>query len=174
MIPRKRDKFKSLFRSKGTGPAKVASSAEGSSAEPQGTEVQAETTQNLQERLWNQAYDNLKETEQKITEAYETILSSQLKQDGSTSTGQTSNEIDASPKARRAQMHQLIEDGLERTQRQAAIKETLDGTMQLVTTLRKIVDSAIKAAPEAALPWTCVCLGLEVRRYLYPEPHLPR
>jgi hypothetical protein len=42
------------------------------------------------------------------------------------------------------------------------IKKGIDDTMQVVLSVRGIIDSAIQAVPQTALAWTGVCLALQV------------
>ncbi|KAF9767892.1 hypothetical protein IL306_014878 [Fusarium sp. DS 682] len=57
-------------------------------------------------------------------------------------------------------MQQLVQNGLDRTQKAASIKQGIDEGLQAVQAVRGIVDKAIQA-PEAAVAWVGVCLGLE-------------
>lgn len=59
-------------------------------------------------------------------------------------------------------MQQLVKAGLDRTQKQASIKQGINEGLQAVQAVRGIVDKAVQAAPEAAIAWVGVCLGLEV------------
>ncbi|RSL60118.1 hypothetical protein CEP51_013820 [Fusarium floridanum] len=59
-------------------------------------------------------------------------------------------------------MKQLVQAGLDRTQKQASIKRGIDEGLQAVQEVRRIVDKAVHAAPEAAIAWVGVCLGLEI------------
>ncbi|KAM6514119.1 hypothetical protein FALCPG4_015281 [Fusarium falciforme] len=59
-------------------------------------------------------------------------------------------------------MQQLVQAGLDRTQKQASIKRGIDEGLQTVQEVRRIVDKAVHAAPEAAVAWVGVCLGLEI------------
>lgn len=122
------------------------------------------SSRSLQERLWNQAYDELKANESDIVEAYEKILSGELHRGDSASTGCASekNEIEQVGERRWCQMKQLVQAGLERTQREAAIKQGIGDGLQAISAVRGIVDKAVQAAPEAAVAWVGVCLGLEV------------
>ncbi|EXK78038.1 hypothetical protein FOQG_17268 [Fusarium oxysporum f. sp. raphani 54005] len=119
---------------------------------------------NLQERLWNQAYDELKASEPKLVEAYEKILSVGLHRNdpSSVTCESTENEIGGAPETRHRQMQQLVQDGLDRTKKAASIKRSIDEGLQAVQAVRGIVDKAIQAAPEAAVAWVGVCLGLEI------------
>ncbi|KAL6354150.1 hypothetical protein LRP88_12484 [Fusarium phalaenopsidis] len=59
-------------------------------------------------------------------------------------------------------MQHLVQEGLDRTQKQASIKQGIDEGLQAVQAVRGIVDKAVQAAPEAAVAWVGVCLGLEI------------
>jgi hypothetical protein len=66
-------------------------------------------------------------------------------------------------------MQQLVRDGLDRTQKAASIKRGIDEGLQAVQAVRGIVDKAVQAAPEAAIAWVGVCLGLEVCVTSFPN-----
>ncbi|RYC79718.1 Vegetative incompatibility protein HET-E-1 [Fusarium oxysporum f. sp. narcissi] len=131
---------------------------------PTPTDSETSPLLNLQERLWNQAYDELKTSEPKLVEAYEKILSIGLhrKDPSSVTCESTENEIEGARETRCRQMQQLVRDGLDRTQKAASIKRGIDEGLQAVQAVRGIVDKAIQAAPEAAIAWVGVCLGLEI------------
>ncbi|KAH7146737.1 hypothetical protein B0J13DRAFT_473574, partial [Dactylonectria estremocensis] len=118
----------------------------------------------LQERLWNQAYDELKANEFKIVEAYEKILSAELHRGNLTSAAFESRgiEIGQTREARWGQMKQLVQAGLERTQKEAAVKRGIDDGLQAVHAVKGAIDKAVQAAPEAAIAWVGVCFGLEI------------
>ncbi|KAH6883570.1 NACHT domain-containing protein, partial [Thelonectria olida] len=117
----------------------------------------------LQKRLWNQAYNELKVSQTKTVEAYEKILSGELHRNDSTATlGTKENEIGQTQETRWCQMKQLVQAGLERTRRQADIKQGIEDGLQAISAVRGIVDKAVQTAPEAALAWVGVCLGLEI------------
>ncbi|KAG8665110.1 uncharacterized protein FPOAC1_013088 [Fusarium poae] len=130
------------------------------------TSTDAETSPlpSLQERIWNEAYDKLKENEPKLVGVYEKILSAKLHGDDPSSATRepTDNEIGETPRTRCGQMQQLVQAGLDRTQKQASIKQGIDEGLQAVQEVRRIVDKALHAAPEAAVAWVGVCLGLEI------------
>lgn len=75
--------------------------------------------QGLRERLWNQAYDELKADESDIVDAYEKILSRELSGGDSSSTSLASqkNEIEQNAEKRWSQMEQLVRAGLKRPRR---------------------------------------------------------
>lgn len=64
-------------------------------------------------------------------------------------------------------MQQLVQEGLDRTRKEASIKQGIDEGLQAVQAVRGIVDKAVQAAPEAAVAWVGVCLGLEVCDQLF-------
>ncbi|KAM6506442.1 hypothetical protein FSOLCH5_013423 [Fusarium solani] len=59
-------------------------------------------------------------------------------------------------------MHQLVQEGLDRTQKQASIKRGIGEGLEAVKAVRGIVDKAVQVAPEASIAWVGVCLGLEI------------
>ncbi|KAL3587909.1 hypothetical protein FPOAC2_13808 [Fusarium poae] len=131
---------------------------------PTSTDPDTSPLPSLQERLWNEAYDKLKENEPKLVGVYEKILSAKLHGDDPSSATResTDNEIGETPRTRCGQMQQLVQAGLDRTQKQASIKQGIDEGLQAVQEVRRIVDKALHAAPEAAVAWVGVCLGLEI------------
>ncbi|KEY71668.1 hypothetical protein S7711_09702, partial [Stachybotrys chartarum IBT 7711] len=130
------------------------------------TSTGAETValSSLQERLWNDAYDKLKLSEPKLVEAYEQILSSIIDGDETISTTcePTENVIGATRETRSLQMQQVIRKGLDRTQKQASVKQGIDEGLQVWKTVKGTVDKAVQMTPEAAVAWAGVCLGLEI------------
>ncbi|KAM9874159.1 hypothetical protein BJF96_g573 [Verticillium dahliae] len=120
--------------------------------------------QSLQERLWNQAYDDLKANESKTVEAYEKVLTCELKGGDPASIGFATqeNEIEQTRKGRWGQMEQVVRAGLERTAKEAAIKQGIQDGMQAVCAVKGIVDKAVQASPEAAVAWVGVCFALEI------------
>ncbi|KAM0513931.1 hypothetical protein ACHAPE_007286 [Trichoderma viride] len=125
------------------------------------------------ESIWNEAYDSLKSEEPKLVEAYEKILSLKLNGDSAVSMDQVSvkNVIqEENVSARRAQMCQLIDNGLSKTMQEANIKGNIGTAMQVVNATKKLIGDTIKEIPQAALPWAIVCISLEVSGQYYPRP----
>lgn len=122
-------------------------------------------TASLPVQLWDRAYDDLRREETDLVNIYEKILSRQL-QDGPGSAVpefQPNTIAQNNSDARRRQMTQLIHAGLDKTAREATVKEGLSVAVAVVLSARNIISSAIQAMPQAALAWTGVCLVLEVR-----------
>ncbi|KAK3947359.1 hypothetical protein QBC32DRAFT_328628 [Pseudoneurospora amorphoporcata] len=133
---------------------------------PTNTETSAsadDTTTSLPVRFWEDAYNELKQEEAKLVDAYEKILSRQL-QNGSNSMVLESqpNIIAQNNSDRRRQMTQLINAGLAKTEREAKVKESCGEVVDVVLSVKNIISAAIQAAPQAALAWTGICTALEM------------
>ncbi|KFA69571.1 hypothetical protein S40285_09195 [Stachybotrys chlorohalonatus IBT 40285] len=104
----------------------------------------------LQERIWNQAYDNLKESEPKVVDAFERILSAELQPTewDSSDPQSTENSIEKDWKIRSHQMQQLVQNGLDRTKKVASIKRETGESLKAVQAVRGIVESAAERSPE--------------------------
>ncbi|KAH7236499.1 hypothetical protein BKA59DRAFT_487166 [Fusarium tricinctum] len=126
------------------------------------------------QRIWNQAYNELKkpENDQAIVEAYEKILTTYLSP--TTETTQDNNGaqnlIDGDPAKRWKQMEQLVQKGLEKSAKDADKKEKLDRWITITKPLRDAIGTGIKAAPDAAIPWAGICCALEILSSPLTEP----
>ncbi|RYP53937.1 hypothetical protein DL768_001249 [Monosporascus sp. mg162] len=123
------------------------------------------TTCKLQGRLWNEAYDDLKKKEPKLVDAYERLLSRELSEGDSSSTDETSqkNEIEqTNSKTRRSQMVRLVQAGLKKTEKEAAVKHDIQEKMHAVSSVKELIDAAVKLVPEAAIAWTGACFALQM------------
>ncbi|KUL83182.1 hypothetical protein ZTR_10107 [Talaromyces verruculosus] len=120
---------------------------------PQSTSSHSYLT--TQERLWNQAYDDLKTSEARTVETYEKLLSSEL-QAGS------GNKIGQSLEGKSSQMQQLVQLGLERTKKIATIKGLVADGLDVVDSLKGIIDQAVNASPEASIAWAGISFGIEI------------
>jgi len=119
---------------------------------------------NIPEQLWDRAYDDLKDDEPIIVEAYEKVLSREL--DGNASSSLASenqrNAIEqANRELRRSQMSRLVKTGLEKTEREAKVKRGIGNAMQVVLAANDTIGSAVQACPQAALAWAGVSLALQ-------------
>lgn len=125
----------------------------------------SDTAASLPERLWDRAYDNLKTTEPALSQAYEKILSRKIRDPGLGSPVDESEQniiAQDNVRMRREQMRGLIHDGLEKTAQEARIKKNVGVAMQVVNSAKGLISSAVQAVPQAALPWTGVCVALDV------------
>ncbi|KAF5563624.1 heterokaryon incompatibility protein het-E-1 [Fusarium phyllophilum] len=124
--------------------------------------AEAETASpNIPERLWNQAYNILKEKEPEIVKSYQEILKLvQHEWDDTTAPEELQSlEHCKSPKSR--QMWRLVYSGLEKSKRQAKRKESVSNIIETIDNLKGVVDKAVKYSSEAAIAWAGVSLGVE-------------
>ncbi|GAW26224.1 putative NWD1 protein [Rosellinia necatrix] len=123
------------------------------------------TASGLQGRLWNEAYDDLKKEEPKLVDAYEILLSRELRESDSNLTDETSqkNEIEqTNSKTRRSQMVRLVRAGLEKTEKEATVKNNIQGITDIVSPIKGLVSAAVNSVPEAAIAWTGACFALQI------------
>jgi hypothetical protein len=66
-------------------------------------------------------------------------------------------------------MQQLVHNGLQKTEEEAAVKQGMEDGIQAAMAVKQVVDKAIQAAPEAALAWVGVCFALEVGFAIFAE-----
>ena len=116
------------------------------------------------EQLWNTAYDQLKQKDDTLVGAYETILSQALHRDDLRDKPlQNMNAIEQNDASkRRNQMDILIQAGLAKTEKEAKIKQSVGEVPRKILLMKDIVSSAVQAIPQAALAWTGVCFVLQV------------
>ncbi|EHK48808.1 hypothetical protein TRIATDRAFT_10225, partial [Trichoderma atroviride IMI 206040] len=117
------------------------------------------------ECIWNEAYDSLKLDEPKLVQAYEKILSLHLRGDSVVSMDQVSEKNviqEENVSIRRAQMCQLIDNGLNKTMQEANVKGNIGTAMQVANATKKLIGDTIKDIPQAVLPWAIVCVSLEM------------
>jgi hypothetical protein len=121
--------------------------------------------------LWDLAYDSLKTEVPKLVDAYERITShemDELPSDGSATTsratsGTQKNEIEQNdPEKRWLQMDKAVQAGLKRTEKEAKAKKGLDTIVNIVLSIKPIVDSSLQAIPHAALAWSGCCFALQI------------
>ncbi|KFA81583.1 hypothetical protein S40288_09617 [Stachybotrys chartarum IBT 40288] len=138
------------------GPLSVAQQTARSTSPPArsaGTSADIVALSSLQERLWNDAYDEAKSSHPKLVEAYEQILSNMLDETNPTSETREVNVIGGDRETRSRQMQQVVRRGLDRTQKQASVKQGIGEGLQVWQVVRGIVDKAVSMAPEGAIAW---------------------
>jgi hypothetical protein len=110
-----------------------------------------------------------KSSEPKLVEVYEQILSSILDETEPRSATGEVNMIGGDRETRSRQMQQVVRRGLDRMQRQASVKQNIGEGLQVWQAVRGTVDKLVQMAPEGAIAWAGVCLGLEVRIISFPR-----
>lgn len=142
------------------------------SAEPQASlTVPAPTAPKdpIRTRIWNSAYDKVKEDEPRLVEAYEKILSVQLGDDNPAPLdGASTNAIKQDAGARQDQMKQLVDKGLEKTEREAKMKEKIKEGMHPIKNIKDFVALAVKSEPTAAVAWVGITTCMEVSGGILP------
>lgn len=142
---------------------------------PPASQVPTSTTQptfsttspspNISERLWNEAYDGLKQKEPKLVDAYERILSRGFEKDDSSPEGSQmdENSIEQTDKDKRwSQMERLVQAGLKKTEWESKKKQAVGAALQGLLSLKDLIGSALETMPQAALAWTGVCFAMQV------------
>ena len=73
------------------------------------------------------------------------------------------NSIEQADKNKRwSQMERLVQAGLEKTERESKMKQTVGAALQGLLSLKEQISSALQAIPQAALAWTGVCFAMQV------------
>ncbi|KAL2886331.1 Vegetative incompatibility protein HET-E-1 [Ceratocystis lukuohia] len=118
----------------------------------------------LQEKIWENAYKGSRSKEPKLVEAFEKIILSESHHDETSvePTDRIEGKTTAELNVTSSQMRKIAERGIERTKKEAALKQGIDNGLRAVQAVMGIMDRALRAAPEAAVIWATVCLGIEV------------
>ncbi|KAL2887360.1 Vegetative incompatibility protein HET-E-1 [Ceratocystis lukuohia] len=144
-----------------SGPALSPIQAATSPPPPQPEPIALST---LQERIWENAYEGSRTKEPKLVEAFEKIILSDPLDDETSlePTNRIEDKATADLKVTSYQMRKVAERGIKRTKKEASLKQVIDDGLRAVQAIMGIMDKALRAAPEAAVIWATVCLGIEV------------
>ena len=132
---------------------------------PQSTVPAESSPYNIPNRIWDVAYNRVKEKESKLVDAYERILSRDSQEVGSTSLGVRPDENlveHTDNNKRRQRMEQIVQHRLEETEKESKMRAIVGMTLGAVLSLKELVDTSLQAAPQAALAWAGVCFALQV------------
>lgn len=123
----------------------------------------------LRGRLWNEAFDGLESVDANTIKRYKEILLEQLQnQDGqlqdapSDPVSANDDAIRPANNGRWRQMEQLVEIGLQRTDKSNTIKSSISDKVKVITPFKELIGNAVKASPEASVAWVGVSFALEV------------
>ncbi|KAH8800439.1 WD40-repeat-containing domain protein [Xylogone sp. PMI_703] len=117
----------------------------------------------VSKRLWNTAYDQLKQQEPKLVKEYEKILSQKLENGDLKGPQLHENSIEQVDINKRwSQMEQLARASLKKTERENEVKQVVNAALRGVTSLNALIETALQAIPQAALAWTGVCFAIQV------------
>ncbi|KAJ4180706.1 hypothetical protein NW755_011601 [Fusarium falciforme] len=129
----------------------------------------------IRTRIWNSAYDKVKEDEPRLVEAYEKILSVQLSDHNPAPLdGASTNVIKQDAGARQDQMKQLVDKGLEKTETEVKVKEKIKEGMQPIKNIKDFVALAVKSEPTAAVAWVGITTCMEIITNPVTEPGINR
>ena len=125
----------------------------------------ASTLPSPSERLWDRAYDELKDKESKLVDAYEKIMTRVLKKGdlSPTASEPDENEIETDLAARRLQMNKLVEDGLKKTEKLANVVKGIGSAIRVIDSVKETIGKGIESVPYAGIAWAGACLALQVR-----------
>ena len=115
------------------------------------------STISLPERLWNNAYGSLKKDNAKLIQAYEVLLTKEIRGDAA-----EDNLIADDVGRRRGQMLEFISSGLERTEKEAARKQRVARVVRGVAAVKDAIATGLKPSPEATLVWTALTATIPV------------
>ncbi|KPM43943.1 Vegetative incompatibility protein HET-E-1 [Neonectria ditissima] len=132
------------------------------------------SVEEIRHQIWNEAYDELKLDEPSVIEAYEKILSAQLAERANPGLLADGNIIGQDAGARQAQMKELVDIGLHKTEKASKTKEKINEGMQSIKNIHNLISTAVKAEPIAAVAWVGVTTFMEVIANPVSEPGLNR
>ncbi|KAJ0322016.1 hypothetical protein COL5a_008994 [Colletotrichum fioriniae] len=116
----------------------------------------------LQERLWNGAYAALKAEEKGLVEAYEKLLVHRLKNVSHDSGSLEKTEITPETLKKPDQLKIFVNAGLKESEKIAAVKKNIEEFSQILSPVKAVMDVVVLAAPQAAIPWSCISFSLQI------------
>ena len=127
----------------------------------------ASTLPSPSERLWDRAYDELKDKESKESkwvDAYEKIMTRVLEEGDLSPTAPEpdKNVIETDLATRRLQMNKLVKDGLKKTEKLANVMKGIGSAIQVIDSVKGTIRKAIESVPYAGIAWAGVCFALQV------------
>ena len=120
----------------------------------------------VSERLWNAAYDSLATDNADLVRLYVETLEKVLRDE---TPKQSAVDLSAKledPANRQELMRQLVQRGQEKISRASRITTGVGEVADFILKAKMMVDAVLQSVPQAApaaLPWTGVCLGLQVK-----------
>lgn len=114
-------------------------------------------------QLWTQAYEAVRKDNARLVDGFETLVRHVLGELDPADNPPDGENCQADET--REQMVRLVEAGLRKTEREAAAKNKIEEGMRVVSSVRDLVGTALKHAPEAATAWGGMCLLLRVSCY---------
>jgi N-terminal domain of NWD NACHT-NTPase len=112
------------------------------------------------DQLWDQAYDDLKRSNPKLFDFYETILSRELTDDSIVDKGNVIEQSDWTKRG--SQMDQLLKNGLDKTEKVANVEKKIGIAINILLSVKEVVGSSLQPVPVAAIAWSGLCVALNV------------
>ncbi|KAG8664370.1 uncharacterized protein FPOAC1_013708 [Fusarium poae] len=130
----------------------------------------------IRRQIWNEAYDKVKDDEPDTVDAYEKILSAQLAAGDADPSADRNpiNIIAENAEARQAQMKTLVGQGLDKTEKEARMKEKFNEGLQPVNNVKDFVSIAMKSEPTAAIAWLGITTLIDLVANPLTEPGINR
>ncbi|KAL4725922.1 hypothetical protein ACLX1H_006596 [Fusarium chlamydosporum] len=128
----------------------------------------------LPEKLWKAAYSALEQKEPEVVKAYEEILLKVQEEWNNADVPPELEKLEQSKSLGSCNMWRLIYTGLKRSKRQAELKESVSSGLQIVDSIKGVVDKAVKYSPGASVVWAGASLGLEILANPMKEPGINR
>ncbi|KAG8166200.1 hypothetical protein KVR01_004752 [Diaporthe batatas] len=116
------------------------------------------SSESVLERLWIKAYDSLRTDEKSTVLAYETLLVKRLEERNKGS----STQITLATLNQREQLREFVDTSFEGSKKIATAKENMQEFNRVAQPVKTVMDVVVKAAPEAALAWSCVSFALQI------------
>ena len=111
-------------------------------------------------RLWTEAYDAIRNDDPRLVAAYEKIFLKELGNESDAKIGGENDQTDAGLTHNR--FIQLVKVHLDNTYQKNLVNHKVQASVRIASSVREIVNTALKEAPEAATAWGGVCLLLKV------------
>ncbi|KAL0944803.1 vegetative incompatibility protein het-e-1 [Colletotrichum truncatum] len=128
--------------------------------------------------LWSRAYVALQSEDAKLVDEYEKLLSRELLQQAlpgnlQHNTSQIGNQIDnVDPDKRQQQLKSIMDRGLQKIDEKQTkytifgtefvLRDQISQTVNLVQSMKGVIDEAVKGSPEASLAWAGVSVLLPI------------
>ncbi|SPO01196.1 uncharacterized protein DNG_03943 [Cephalotrichum gorgonifer] len=109
--------------------------------------------------LWIRAYDAICEDDPELVAAYKAVLSRKMRPEVVCDIGADSDD---NAENARQEMDRQVQEGLRRTEKAAARMDKIHDGVRVVSSVKELISTAAKHAPEAAAAWAGICLLLAI------------
>ncbi|PHH49640.1 Vegetative incompatibility protein HET-E-1 [Ceratocystis fimbriata CBS 114723] len=122
------------------------------------------TLPSLQEKIWNQAYNDAASEEPKLVKRFKEIIFSELHPEGPSveSTDRVEDTEITDQNITSSQMLEVVQIGIDRTKKDASVKQNISDGLRAVQPIMAIMESAVRGVPQAAVVWVAVSFGIDL------------